>query len=50
MIRSGRTICHSCESRNLFLAAAAIPGAVGSGFCRNDRKKLDHRVLKKVVF
>ncbi|QTA93353.1 Uncharacterized protein dnm_094540 [Desulfonema magnum] len=45
MIQSGRKACHSCESRNPFRAEAAVPGAVDSCFRRNDRKKLDHRVL-----
>ncbi|QTA88929.1 Uncharacterized protein dnm_049760 [Desulfonema magnum] len=34
-----QTVCHSCESRNPFLADAAVPGTVDSCFRRNDRKK-----------
>ncbi|QTA93170.1 Uncharacterized protein dnm_092670 [Desulfonema magnum] len=40
MTRFEQKVCYSCESRNLFLADAAIPGAVDSCFRRNDRKKI----------
>ncbi|QTA90464.1 Uncharacterized protein dnm_065250 [Desulfonema magnum] len=36
----GQKVCHSCESRNPFLADAVLPGVVDSCFRRNDKKNL----------
>ncbi|QTA88566.1 Uncharacterized protein dnm_046130 [Desulfonema magnum] len=43
MTRFEQKACHSCESRNPFLANAVFPKAADSCFRRND-KKLEHRV------
>ncbi|QTA85656.1 Uncharacterized protein dnm_016690 [Desulfonema magnum] len=38
MTRIEQKVCHSCESRNPFLAGAALPGAADSCFRRLRRE------------